>query len=132
MSPPGLKSPLHPLLSRVTQRWRNEAEILHRRGADEQAAVLESCASELEQEGRRFSLEALTLEQAAESSGFSYSALQKMVRYGTIPNVGKKGAPRIRRGDLPKKPGAGGESRGGELDLAELVLAGKMQAGDFS
>src|SRR2546427_10392777 len=88
------------LLSRLTTRWRSEAEILHRRGADEQAAVLESCVSEVEEGARLFSLEGLTLEQAATDSGYSYSALQKMVSDGTIPNVGKKGAPRLRRADL--------------------------------
>src|SRR5438128_1368457 len=46
-----------------------------------------------------------------------------LVRDGTLPNVGKKGAPRVRRGDLPKKPGGSGEPRGGEPDLAGRVLA---------
>src|SRR5882762_3625710 len=121
MSPRNRRSTLSAvdvLVSRLTTRWRAEADVLHRRGADEQAVVLKSCAHELKEEGRLFSLEALTLEQAAESSGFSYSALQKMVRDGTLPNVGKKGAPRVRRGDLPKKPGGSGEPRGGEPDLA--------------
>ena len=112
-------------ISRLTTRWRAEAEILHRRGADEQAAVLESCASDLEQEGRLFSLEALTLQQAAEESRYSYSALEKMVRSGRVPNAGLAGLPRIRRGDLPKKPGSSREPREGEPDLAQLVLAGK-------
>ena len=117
--------PLERLVSGVTARWRSEAKILHRRGAAEQAAVLESCASELEQQGRVFSLETLDLEQAAIESGYSYSALQKMASAGTIPNVGKKGAPRVRRGDLPKKPSGRGESSKGEPDLAGLVLADK-------
>src|SRR2546425_402087 len=128
MNPPGRRSTLSAvdlLISRLTTRWRAEADVLHRRGADEQAFVLKSCASELEHEGHLFSLEALTLEQAADSSGFSYSALQKMVRDGTIPNVGKKGAPRVRRGDLPKKPGGSRDAREGEPDISELVLAGK-------
>ena len=119
------------LISLLTTRWRTEAETLHRRGADEQAHVLESCAVELEEQGRAFSLEALTLEQAVAESGFSYSAVQKMVSNGTIPNVGKKGAPRVRRGDLPKKL-ARGEHRQGEPDLAGLVLAGNGESGDFS
>jgi hypothetical protein len=38
--------------------------------------------------------------------------------------VGKKGAPRVRRGDLPKKA-VPHETRDSEPDLAELVLAGK-------
>ncbi len=117
--------PFARLLSRITAQWRDEAKILHRRGAEPQAAVIESCAADLEEEGRRFSLEAITLEQAAEESGYSYSALQKMVRDGTVSNVGRKGAPRIRRSDLPKKPGGGKESSKSEPDLADLVLAGK-------
>ncbi len=119
---------LEQLLSRLTTRWRTEAEILHRRGADEQADVLESCASELVDEGRFLSLEALTLEQAAKESGYSYSALQKLTRDGTISNVGKKGAPRVRRADLPKKPGADNTASTGEPALAELVLAGSVTA----
>jgi hypothetical protein len=117
--------PVDRLISRVTARWRSETEILHRRGADEQAAVLESCASELQDEGRLFSLESLSLGQAEAESGFSYSALQKMVSEGTIPNVGKKGAPRVRRGDLPKKPGADKEANHGEPTLATRVLVGR-------
>jgi hypothetical protein len=121
--------PFERFVSGVTARWRTEAEILHRRGADDQASVLESCASELEQEGRLFSLEVLTLEQAADESRYSYSALEKMVRSGRIPNVGKPGAPRLRRCDLPKKSGGAREPRRGEPDLAQLVLAGQ---GDVS
>jgi hypothetical protein len=120
------------LLSRVATRWRSEAKILHRRGADEQAVVLESCANEVEEEGRLFSLETLNLEQAVAESGYSYSALQKMVSDGTIQNVGKKGAPRVRRGDLPKKPRGRNESSKAEPDLADLVLAGMGSPGDFS
>ena len=113
------------LISRPTARWRSEAKILHRRGASEQAAVLEQCASELEQEGRLFSLEELTLDQAVEESGYSYSALEKMIRTGRISNAGLPNQPRIRRGDLPKKPGSRQEPSADEPDLAELVLAGK-------
>lgn len=121
-SPPGA-CPFERLIARLGTRWRTEAEIPHRRGADQQAAVLESCASELEQEGRLFSLEEITLEQAEHESGYSYSALEKMVRSRRIPNAGPPGHPRIRRKDLPKKPGGSCEPREGEPDLAELVLA---------
>ncbi len=124
-SPRATARPFDRLLACITTRWRSEAEILHRRGADEQAAVLESCVSDLEEEARLFSLEEITLEQAAGESGYSYSALQKMVSDGTIQNVGKKGTPRVLRGDLPKKPGSGKELSKGEPLLAELVLAGK-------
>jgi len=113
------------LVSRVSTRWRSEAKILHLRGASEQATVLEQCASELDQESRLFSLEELTLEDAVGESGYSYSALEKMVRSGRISNAGLPNQPRIRRGDLPKKPCSRQEPPAHEPDLAELVLAGK-------
>jgi len=126
MSPsgPSTARPFERFLSRITAQWRDEAKILHRRAADAQAAVMESCAADLEQEARAFSLETLTLEQAVAESGYSYSALQKMVRYRRIPNAGTPHRPRVRRSDLPKKPGNGNESPKGEPDLANLVLAG--------
>lgn len=48
--------------------------------------------------------EALTLEEAALASGFSRDHLRHLVAGGQIPNAGKRGAPRIRRRDLPRKP----------------------------
>ena len=111
------------LVTRLTNRWRGEADVLHRRGADEQALAVESCLADLQDEARTLSLEELTLEQAAELSGFSYSAVQKMVSEGAIENVGKKGAPRVRRGDLPMKACDPAKHPASEPDLAELVLA---------
>jgi hypothetical protein len=130
--PPSGRRSLDLLISRLAARWREEAEMLHRRGADEQAVVLKSCANELEEEARFYSLETLTLGQAAEESGYSYSALEKMVRSGRIPNAHLPGQPRIRRGDLPKKPGSSHEPRGSEPDLAELVLAGNSSPSHIS
>jgi hypothetical protein len=47
----------------------------------------------------------LTLTEAADRSGYSIDHLGRLIRDGTIPNAGRPGAPRIRRGDLPQKPG---------------------------
>ena len=87
----------------LARRWREEAVVLRRRAASAQADLLESCAAELEIWARERDLESITLHQAAQESGFSYSALEKKVRHGSLTNVGKKGAPRIRRGDVPRK-----------------------------
>jgi hypothetical protein len=83
---------------------------------------------DLEQRGREHELEALTLDQAAAESGYTYSALEKMMRRGELQNVGKKGAPRVRRGDLPRKPRR--RSRIGERGdgIAALALAGRQTA----
>ena len=47
--------------------------------------------------------EELTLADSAIASGYSKRRLSELIADGTIPNVGRKGAPRIRRADLPRK-----------------------------
>ena len=46
----------------------------------------------------------LTLREAAARSGYSEEHLGKLIRQGALPNAGRKGSPRVRVGDLPKKP----------------------------
>src|SRR5205807_3968361 len=104
----------------LSLKWRADAAVLRHRGAELQAVVLEQCATELEAYERERGLEALTLEAAAAESGYSYSALQKLVAAGTLANVGDKHKPRVRRGELPRK--AGRVRRDGEPDLAGAVL----------
>jgi hypothetical protein len=87
----------------LVEIWRNEAKGLRRYGAEAQATTLEECARQLSAAIETHSLEALTLEDAAKESGYSYSAIQKMVANGELENVGRKGSPRVRRGGLPKK-----------------------------
>jgi hypothetical protein len=110
----------------LVTRWRRDAETLRSRGASAQAVAIESCATDLEQAVVEFSAETLTLEHAVEESGYSYSALQRMVATGRLPNAGSSHRPRIRRANLPRKPARCSPVDGeeGEPDLAELVLAG--------
>jgi hypothetical protein len=115
----------------LAHRWRTEASTLRRRGADAQAAALESCAAELEEEDRLFSLETITLEQAEGESGYSYSALQKMVSHGRIPNAGTAHRPRVRRCDLPKKARSP-SGVNSEPSLADLVLAANHKSSPIS
>ncbi len=110
----------------LVARWRAEADVLRRRGAEPLAVSLESCAKDLEQWSQAHALELLTLEQAVTESGYSYSALQHMVADGKIRNAGKPGhRPRIRRADLPRKLQPSGKPR---LELAERVLAARGRA----
>lgn len=115
-------------LDRLAERWEADVERLREYGADAQARAVERCLESLEQarEERRF--ETLTLTEASEVSGYSYSRLQEMVGE-RIENVGEPGAPRVRRGDLPRKPGQSSagpraveETESGEPDLAEARL----------
>lgn len=63
--------------------------------------MLEACAEYCEQYERERGEDELTLTQGARACRKSYSWIQKRVAAGEIPNVGKKGKPRVRRGDLP-------------------------------
>lgn len=51
--------------------------------------------------------ESVTLREAHEIGGYSIDHLQRIVKSGSIPNVGTKGRIRIRRSDVPVKPGHG-------------------------
>jgi hypothetical protein len=96
--------------------WREEAALYRRRGLVEVADLAESFASDLAARVREWELEALTLEEAVNESGYSYSALQKKLASGELENVGSKGSPRVRRGELPKK---GGRE---EFGIADQIL----------
>ena len=106
--------------SGLVARWRQEVAILRHRGGEALAKALSGCADELEQWAEMYELEVLTLEQAAHESGFSYSGLQHAIADGRIRNAGTAGRPRIRRGDLPRKPQ---QARASNPDLVDRVLA---------
>ena len=109
---------------RLIGQWRCEAETLRKLGATAQAVLLESCVDELEAAQQEQALEALTLNQATQESGYSYSALQKKVASGELPNMGTKNRPRVRRGDLPRKAGQLAKvTRDGEPDLVGMILS---------
>lgn len=47
----------------------------------------------------------VTLAEASLLGGFSVGHLERLVRRGTIQNAGRKGRPRIRRSEIPSRPG---------------------------
>ena len=111
----------------LASEWRQKAKEFHRFGADEQAMTLECCADDLEEWWRIWQTEPLTLEEAAEESGYSYSSLQKKVVDGEIPNIGKAGAPRVQRQHLPRKaPRPRFKLESGEPDLAGEILLSRL------
>jgi hypothetical protein len=112
-------------LTDLASRWLEDAAVLRRRGAEQHAAVLESCAADLDAWARERDLEALTLEQAERESGYSYSALQKMVAAGRLQNAGEPHRPRVRRGDLPKKVRSMAPAACAGPDLAHRVIASR-------
>ncbi len=85
-------------------RWREEALVLEERYGDPRGAELfRLCARELEEAIRCDQDESLTLQEAAATSGYSIDHLRHQVAEGKIPNIGRRGSPRVRRGDVPLK-----------------------------
>jgi len=110
-------------LRELAEGWKAEAVILRKRGAAAQAEALESCVADHEQALQEWQNEALTLHQAAEESGYSYSTLQQMKDL----HVGTSGSPRLRRCDLPRRPGRSSPRlANGQPDLADEILASKL------
>ena len=86
-------------------KWEREAEVLRRREALVNGAalceeLLQDVVKLLGNENERL----LSLGEAARASGYSADHLGRLIRNGTIPNAGRPNAPRVRYGDLPRKP----------------------------
>lgn len=111
-------------LRSLAESWHQEADVLRKRGASGPAEALDSAADELEEQLREWSLELLTLEEAAREAGVSYDTMQRKVGR-QIPNAGEKGSPRVRRCDLHpwlREPE-------GNLSVAEQALLGRQERG---
>lgn len=89
----------------LVAEWRRDAAVLRRRGAEAAAVALEGCADELEHALTAGDAEALTLPEAAAVSGYSPAHLRRLIVEGALRNVAPSGPARVRRGDLPRKPG---------------------------
>ena len=68
----------------------------------------------------------LSLGEASQRSGYSVEHLGRLVRKGTISNAGRKGAPRIRVSDLPRKF-ARSRSRSYDVDADARTLRNGRQ-----
>jgi len=91
---------------------------------DPAAAVFAYCAGLLEREAQRFAQAELTVPEAAVESGYSEAHLRDLAHQGTLPLVDGTGRMRIRRRDLPRKPGLGVDRphlSAGSQALAERV-----------
>lgn len=118
------------LARQKAKEWRERAAEFREVAAEAQAATSELLADELEQLFSAHLDEELTLQEADEESGYDSSHLGRLVRQGTIPNAGTEEAPRIRRRDLPRKPGStwpeaqepGATESGSPSDAVDAVL----------
>jgi hypothetical protein len=109
---------------------RADADRMDRYGVNLVAPALRAIADMVEAALRAESDAALTLAEAAAESGLSSDHLGRLVRRGKVPNVGRKHAPRIARGALPRKARVAG-SRPMPYDPAadaRSLLAGRPQS----
>jgi hypothetical protein len=90
-------------------QWPERAGFLHQYGDPDSARLWQIAAAELERALEALGEETLSLAEAARVSGYTADHLGGLVKRGIIPNAGRRGAPRIRRQDLPsKKPNGPG------------------------
>jgi hypothetical protein len=119
-------TPIAVVLAELPALWRFQADglqayappaaVAFRRAADELEAALSNAADE-----------ELTLTQASRESNYSTRQLRSLLRNGSITDAGRRGAPRVRRGDLPRKakPKHPGATYDAALDAAQLLRAMK-------
>ena len=84
--------------------WRERAAVMERY-APTVAAALRDCASELEGATRADAIDTVSVAEAAILSGYTSDAIGRMIARGEIHNYGNKRRPRIRRSEVPRKPG---------------------------
>ena len=115
-------------ISALAEHWRQEAETFRRYGDERGTQVCELHADELEAAVGAARLEAVTLNEARELGGYSYDRLWHLVKDGTLADVGESDAPRIRRCDVPVKPGHS-TSGNGAAGFLEDVIATRQGRG---
>lgn len=87
----------------LTEKWKEEARVLCRRGDVRGGQLLTDVARELAEAIRTDQEQPLTLKEAADFSGYSADHLGRLIREGKLTNVGREGAPRVRRHEVPRK-----------------------------
>ena len=95
---------------------------------DPAAAVFEYCAELVEREATRFADAPLAISEAANESGYSAAHLRELAHDGVLELVDGPGPMRIRRGDLPRKPGLGAgvpQLSSASRALGERVIEGR-------
>ena len=104
----------------LISKWETECETMRRRGVLLQGALL--CEELLRDVRTVFAGDSdalLTLREASARSGYSVDHIGRLLREGALHNAGRKGSPRIRAGELPRKPPRGVGSRGAYDPVAD-------------
>lgn len=97
--------PIPPAAARLAERWRADAAVLRRYGAENLADLVERMAAEMEAELKAGDTEVIGLAAAEALSGYTAGHLRRLVRDGRLRNVGSDRKPEFVTADLPRKPG---------------------------
>ena len=112
-------------VSEFRSRLLERREELARLGALVRAEfLLDEILAELDAAVSGDAGQLLRLSAAAEVSGYTADHLRTLIKSGKLTNYGRPHAPRVRRGELPRKPGH--RSSGG-LTQADAVANLKSQ-----
>ena len=108
----------------LPRTWRSRADEL-RPYAPAAAEAFARAADELAAAMAEGADAELTLSEAAEESRYSERRLRELLAEGEIPMApgGRKGRPRIRRADLPKRAGAARDATPTDYDPAADAAA---------
>jgi hypothetical protein len=85
---------------------RADAATLRHYGDVRGAELIDRLLESLEAVIQEGDAELLNLTQAAHLCGYSTDQLRRLIRAGKLPDYGRRGAPRVRSVDLPRKAGA--------------------------
>lgn len=69
------------------------------------ATAIRTCADELERQQKMDDSDTVSPTEAALWSGYDVDSIGRMIREGKLTNHGNKNRPKVRRSDLPRKPG---------------------------
>ena len=108
----------------LADQWEADAKKLREYDQESVAKVAELHAYQLREALRTAGDEPLTLAEAAAESGYSRRRLRERIAEGSVPNAGRKGAPRIRRADLPRKAGAASNGFDAGAEARAIMGAG--------
>lgn len=94
------------VLVEFVERWSRRRDELQRvRAQVDAGALLTELLDDLQSLTLDDAERQVTLQEASELGGYSVDHLQRLVASGVIPNAGRKGAPRMRRADVPVRAG---------------------------
>ena len=126
--------PLTPALAGLADEWRARGAACREIGDERGALMYAKLAGELEEALAASGGALLTLAEASRRSGYTDDHLRRLIERGVLHNYGRKGAPRVREAELPRKPGAvpltaESERRMSRSQIARVVVPSHQEIG---